>query len=267
MKGDKEWKDVVGYEGYYVVNEKGVVKSVDRLVIRGGKPYHVQECIKIARNNPYGYPCVTLCKDGRSRLMPIHIILAKAFLPNPENKPQIDHIDTNKENYSLSNLRWVTNKENVNNPLTLRHCRENTYTSEVTQRRLITRKKKGGKTAPRDVYQYSLQGEYIAKYESANDAERKTGVNATSIREVCQQEGRYSAGGYLWRYNITDASYNPPIHTNAKTVLQYDKEGNFVKEWESLAAVCRVYGSTPSNLSKSIKRSRFRGLYIWKFKE
>lgn len=260
------WKDVVGYEGYYIVSNKGVVKSVDRVVPQGVGLRRVKGKIKALNKNPCGYPCVTLCKDCKSRAIPIHIILAKAFIPNPENKPYIDHIDTDKENFSLDNLRWVTPKENANNPLTLSHCRENTYTNEVIQRRLETSRAKGNKTAPRDVYQYDLQGNFIARYKSSNDAERATQINATAIRGACKKQ-RYSAGGFLWSYQMGEISYDKPTHTNAKKVLQYDKNGKFIREWASLADVCKVYGSTSSNLSKRIARGKFRGIYIWKFKE
>lgn len=266
MITQKEWRDVVGYEGYYVVNANGVVKSVDRFVPQYGGLRHVPEKIKASYLNAKGYPCVTLCKNKKSRCMPIHIILAKAFIPNPDNKPCIDHIDTNKQNFSLSNLRWVTEKENSNNPLTLQHCRENSYTDDVMRRRLQTRKNRKTKTAPKDVYQYDLNGYFIKKYECSNEAERCTQINATAIRAVCNGK-RYSAGGFLWSYKKEQVSYNVPTHTNAKKVMQYDKNGIFIKEWESLASVCKVYGSTPSNLSKRIARGKFRGKYIWTFKE
>lgn len=260
------WKDVVGYEGYYVVNQYGVVKSVERFVPQGKSTRHVKEKIKSIRLSPDGYPCVTLCKDRKSKSIKIHIILAKAFIPNPENKPHIDHIDTNIQNYSLNNLRWVTPKENANNPITLKHCRENTYTKEVMRKRLETRKQRGCITAPQIVYQFKKNGEFVRSYESLQEAQRETSISATTIGLVCKGE-RYSAGGFLWSNSMKEVSYNVPTHTNAKRILQYDKEGNFIREWESLAAVCKVYGSTPSNLSKSIKRGRFRGKYIWTFKE
>lgn len=266
MIQEEIWKDVVDYEGYYIVSSNGVVKSVERLVPQGKSLRRVKEKVKAIHKNPCGYPCVTLCKGRKSRTIPLHIILAKAFIPNPENKPYIDHIDTNKENFSLDNLRWVTPKENANNPLTLSHCRENTYTNEVIQRRLETSRAKGTKTAPRDVYQYDLQGNFIARYKSSHDAERVTQINATAIRGACKKQ-RYSAGGFLWSYQMGEISYDKPTHTNAKKVLQYDKNGKFIREWASLADVCKVYGSTSSNLSKRIARGKFRGKYIWKFKE
>ena len=87
MITQKEWRDVVGYEGYYVVNANGVVKSVDRFVPQYGGLRHVPEKIKASYLNAKGYPCVTLCKNKKSRCMPKHIILAKAVIPNPDNTP------------------------------------------------------------------------------------------------------------------------------------------------------------------------------------
>lgn len=262
----QKWKDVVGYEGYYVVSNDGIVKSVERKVTQGHWLRTVKEKIKTIHYNAYGYPCVTLCKNGQSKSIPLHIIIAKAFIQNPENKFYVDHIDTNKNNFYIGNLRWVTAKENANNPLTLQHCKQNTYIEEVIKRRLATSKKRENITAPKDIYQYTLQGELLGCYSSSKEAERLTQVNASAIRSVCNKK-RYSAGGFLWSYQLEEMNFEKPVHTNAKAVLQYDKNGEFIKEWHSLAEVCKVYGSTPSNLSKRIKKAKFRGKYIWKFKE
>lgn len=262
------WKDIPNYEGYFQVSNLGRVKSLARIVLWGGKPRREKEKIKNHYINREGYPCVTLCKERKSHAFLIHRLVAEAFIPNPENKPFVDHIDTNKENFSLDNLRWVTAKENANNPKTLLHCKENTYTTESLNKRLITRKERGRKCAPKEVYQYSLDGKFINKYESSNEAERQTGILACSIAQVCKQK-RYSAGGYLWSYEINqNIAYNKPAHTNSKKVLQYDREGNLIREWASLMDVCKeTKWSSPSNLSKAIVRQKFKGQYIWKFKE
>lgn len=261
------WKDIKGYEGYFMISNLGRVKSVERYVPQGNSLRHVDERIKRVHIGAYGYPSVTLCKDRKSISIPIHRLLARAFIPNPDNKPHIDHIDTDICNYALSNLRWVTAKENRNNPLTLKHCSENTYSKSALRKRIETRIKKPTKTSPRRVFQYSKSGEFIAEYESSREAQRITGIMASSIRSAYNGK-RYSAGGYVWKQiKEDDVSYEKPTHPNAKAVLQYDREGNLIKEWPSLRAVCEVYGSAPSNLSKSIARQKFRGKYIWKFKE
>ena len=96
--------------------------------------------------------------------IPIHRLLAKTFIPNPEEKSAIDHINTNKTDYRLQNLRWVTPKENANNKLTLQHCKENTYSKESLRKRLITRKNGNTVTAPKTVYQYTKEGIFIKQY-------------------------------------------------------------------------------------------------------
>ena len=145
------WKPVVGYEGLYEVSNLGRVKSVERYV-----PRHVRGRIKEVHSGSGGYPCVTLCKNRKSRVTPLHRIIALAFIPNPDNKPFIDHIDTDVTNYSLSNLRWVTPKENANNVLTMQHCRDNTYISEVANRSNATKIIKNTPNAPKKVYQYAM---------------------------------------------------------------------------------------------------------------
>ncbi|EXZ16572.1 NUMOD4 motif family protein [Bacteroides fragilis str. J-143-4] len=261
------WKAVEGYEGYYEISNKGRIKSIDRMVKQGGSLRIVRERYKKIHIGPYGYPCVTLCKDRKSKSIPVHLLMARNFIPNPLNKPFVDHINTNREDYRIENLRWVTAKENANNPLTLKHCKEKTYISDVSLRANITKRKKQTKTAPKPVFQFDKNGNFINGYESSREAQRHTGIHASSIRDACIGK-RYSSGGFLWSYSKDNIpQYSIPTHTNAKAILQFDKEGTFIKEWESLKAVCKVYGSSPSNLSRSIKLGRFKGKYIWKFKK
>lgn len=262
------WKDIAGYEGYFQISNFGRVKSLERIVLWQGKPRKEKEKMKEHYISREGYPCVTLCKERKSRSYFVHRLLAQAFIPNPDNKPFVDHIDTNKENFSLDNLRWVTAKENANNPKTLQHCRENTYTENSLRKRIETRKERGCKSAPRMVFQYSKEGDFVSEYESSSEAERQTGINACSIALVCKGK-RYSAGGYIWSYDKNSkVIYDKPVSPNAKRVLQYDRKGNLIKEWDSLMAVCKeTKWSSSSNLSKAIQRQKFRGEYIWKFKE
>lgn len=93
-------KDVVGYEGLYLVNELGEVYSV-----KSGR--QLTPC-----ENRFGYLNVCLRKSGKGKTEKVHRIVAKAFIPNPENKPQVNHIDGNKKNNCADNLEWVTNSEN-----------------------------------------------------------------------------------------------------------------------------------------------------------
>lgn len=101
------WKEIEGYEGLYQVSNLGRVKRDDY--------------IKPLLDGSGKYYQVSLWKNGKEKKALIHRLVAKAFLPNPENKPCVDHIDTITTNNNVSNLRWCTHKENMNNPLTRLH--------------------------------------------------------------------------------------------------------------------------------------------------
>ena len=103
------WKDIKGYEGLYQVSDKGRIKSFKK---RFGK--QEQETIMRTTMEWCGYMRVGLTKDKKSKLYAVHRLVAQAFIPNPENKPVINHIDGNKANNEVDNLEWATHKENSN---------------------------------------------------------------------------------------------------------------------------------------------------------
>ena len=112
------WKDIENFEGLYQVSNLGRVKSVDRIVrvidIKSNREYdrHFPESIKATNLDTKGYVMVTLKKDGKTSRHRIHRLVAKAFIPNINNLPQVNHIDENKENNCVSNLEWCTNDYN-----------------------------------------------------------------------------------------------------------------------------------------------------------
>ena len=101
------WKDIKGYEGLYQVSNKGHVKSLNYR--RTGK-----EGILKGRLDKDGYLRVGLCKNKKQKPFYIHRLVAKAFLPNPNNLPEVNHIDENKENNHVENLEWCDRKYNNN---------------------------------------------------------------------------------------------------------------------------------------------------------
>jgi len=119
------WKDIEGYEGIYQVSNCGRIKSLDRFIhnkgSRNGKGYFKNGEIKKQTLNNKGYFMVTFCKSGKVSTKQVSRLVAQAFIPNPYNKPEVDHIDTNPQNNKISNLKWVTSVENNNNELTLKH--------------------------------------------------------------------------------------------------------------------------------------------------
>ena len=115
------WKDVKGYEGKYQVSNLGHARSLDRRIkINGKNQVKSYECNKTIRGKllklketKYGYIQMIARDKKETKYLYIHRLVAEAFIPNPENKPHVNHIDSNKKNNCVSNLEWVTPKENV----------------------------------------------------------------------------------------------------------------------------------------------------------
>ncbi len=117
---DKEgevWKDVIGYEGYYKISNFGRIMTVRRIanITKFGKATTmiINQRLGAITINKQGYPCAILTINGNTKRCLIHRVLAQAFIPNPENKPLVNHIDGNKRNNNYKNLEWCTASENT----------------------------------------------------------------------------------------------------------------------------------------------------------
>lgn len=118
------WKPIDGFEGLYEVSNMGRVKSLERYARNHSVLQKRPERILKTNIRNNARPMVVLCKNGKTYPRLVHRLVACAFLPNPENKPVVDHIDTNPANNCVDNLRWVTTQENCLNPLTRIHNSE-----------------------------------------------------------------------------------------------------------------------------------------------
>lgn len=111
------WKDIKGYEGIYQVSNLGRVKALERVWYSGRngctkrtKPEHIMK-YRLAKNT--GYCLLKLVKNGVEKHVLVHRLVAETFIPNPNNLPEVNHIDGNKENNCVDNLEWCTEKENI----------------------------------------------------------------------------------------------------------------------------------------------------------
>ena len=159
MMQKSEWKDIKGYEGIYQISNTGLVRRLEWKQKRENMTVTYKERIRRVYINAMGYPCVTLSKDGKSKPYTIHRMLAEAFIPNPDNKPCVDHINTITTDNRLENLRWVKHKENTRNPITYKKLSEQFKDKEFIKQSVITRKNKYGKIL--DVYQFQEDGKIL----------------------------------------------------------------------------------------------------------
>lgn len=119
---NEEWRDVVGYEGYYVVSNFGRVATLSHTVsftsvcngVEVKKTFNAKQCLRKLNRGKCGYMECMLRNSKRIKLMKVHRIVAEAFIPNPHDYPIINHKDENKKNNRVENLEWCTCEYNVN---------------------------------------------------------------------------------------------------------------------------------------------------------
>lgn len=167
----EEWKEIEGYNNYYVSNE-GRVKSIDRVIITGNGARHYTERELKPSLNEGGYYVVNLSSVGKSDLKRVHILVAEAFIPNPDKKPVVDHINTVRTDNRVENLRWLDHKGNSNNELTIGHLKE-------------SHKEQKNENLMKKVYQYSLDDELIEEFNSTKEAGEKLGISQQLISSIC----------------------------------------------------------------------------------
>lgn len=182
----EEWKDILEYEGLYEASNLGRVRSVDRIVVaksRWGKPrkMHFKGTILQQLIGTNDYMKVTLSKEGKMKSVEVHRLVYEAFNGKVPYGMQVNHIDEDRHNNKLTNLNLLTPEENTN------------YGNH--NRRM-------SKTKSKKVFQYDLNHNLIAEYESTKDAAIKNDFDQATISACARgKKSRHTYKGYIWTYN------------------------------------------------------------------
>lgn len=158
------WKDIEGYEGLYQISNQG------RVMARNGKIRAIQ-----INKRRCGYYEVNLYKNNNEKRFKVHRLVAQAFIPNPQGKPQVNHIDGDKSNNRASNLEWVTDKENK------AHAWRNGLATANHKKKSI------------------ICNETGEVFESVQQCSEKMGLDRRSIFRQLKGE-RKTVGGYTFQY-------------------------------------------------------------------
>ena len=195
----EEWRDIKNYEGLYQISNLGRVKSVKRTVWNNGRCCYVTvpERILKLKKNRYGYLQIVLHKDGNRKSYGVHRLVAEAFIPNPDNLPEVDHKNGRKLDNRANNLRWVTKEDNLRY---MNNRRKDKKTREIeTQfgKNNITTKNSSRKDKTK-----ILHLETGKLYNSSRHAGRELNLSDANIRRSCKTNGRSAVKGNHFRYVI-----------------------------------------------------------------
>lgn len=193
------WNNIAGYEGYYQVSNLGRVKSVGRTINRNQKGnLTIKEKIISSHILKNGYEKVDLYKNGKRKCEYVHRLVAESFIPNPNGKIDVNHINGNKTDNSVCNLEWTTRSENMKHAFNIGLCK----ITELQRKTSKNNGMKGIKAAiqrrKKKISQYDTDGNYIRTWNSITSAEKELGINLKHMSRHLSGKQK-TLCGYIWK--------------------------------------------------------------------
>lgn len=232
-EGEK-WKPCPHFENKYLISSHGRLLGIGtyNTCCKG-------ELIKLHKKNGRNcYIQARLYDNGKAKTIEVHTLVAKAFIPNPDNLPMVNHIDENKANNFVENLEWCTNQYNIR------------YSNS------------------KSVDVYTRDGEFVETFDAIVDAAAKYNVDATNISRCCKSQFGTCAG-YQFRYHGEPFSKKPFLFTEYQRrksrrghscnegryipINVYNTNGDFIKTYTNLSQAAYECGTTTGNICKCYK--------------
>ncbi len=226
---------IPGFDGYFATYSGEIISYK-----RGKRE------IKKVNLGKKGYCTVGLTPNGTSQQnrQRIHIMVALAWISNPENKPQVNHKDGNKQNNCVKNLEWATSSEQI------RHAYKTGLIVKISKA----------------VCQTDPEGNVLAEFESTKAASKATGCSESGISACCTGKQRLTMN-FGWFYKDSKIK-DIRGHKNARMVQQFDLNGKFLAEFKSIRLASAASGCQQMSIISVCKGKQKRaGLFKWKYKE
>lgn len=213
----EQWVDIIGYENHYQLSNFGRVKSLARKCNQNLNERGVKERMLRQPNMTNGYKFVALCKNGKHKQFSMHRLVAIHFIPNPKNKPEVNHKWGNKKDNRVFALEWSTRSEN----------QLHSYKIGIMKPPRASLGKFGkDHHSSKPVIQMDLDGNEIRRYDGIAEAMRILKKPRLHIGEVCNGKAK-TTGGFKWKWALT-YPYASPVCIHIFSVissLQYKKNG------------------------------------------
>ena len=267
------WKPVKGYEGLYEISDLGNLRSLDRYVMCDNEYRLFKGKPKKPHLTPKGYLTIFLFKNGQGKHYFMHRLVAEAFIPNPNDLPFIDHINTVKDDNRVENLRWCTQKENCNNPISrqkLKESKRQSMTPEIIEKAKATRAANIAKRPYDYIMGVGRNGEPLF-FRSINEASEYLGVPIDSLRYIMKGKRPVRDDFKIWfkgkehllreKKEIGRKAIYPPV-------IQLDKSGKQIGTFKSCRAAAEELGfHTGGNIRNAAKNGYKAYGYYWKFEK